>query len=463
MNQTLNLSLDLDPAVRSSAKALEILAKGREFRERYIDPSADEIDKRLLEDPHYHPEKIVAHGCEYGFFSLPVPGFLGGGDARIFETAVLVEELCAGCAGIANIFGAHYLGISPILMSLDMNLYDRFLYEIVRGEKQCRPVIFSAAVTEPMAGTDVEDGEFLPTARLTASAKRVEGGFVLNGSKVFISNGSVADYNVIICAIDKSRPVETWSAFVVPADSTGFKVGRVELKMGQRACHAAELVFEDCFVPACNQVGVEGRAMEATDLILAASRAPVGAIATGIARGAFEKTITFCRARRSGGGRLIDRQWVQMALADMASRIQLSRKAYLDAADLFDSFVIEPLLGSTKLLQPLLKAFTPLRRTSAGLKMTSRAALKRRASDFATSKIDQVMVGRSLGLSSLAKFSCSDNAIKVCLKAIEVLGHEGAEERCRVEKYLRDAKLTQIYEGTNQLNRYETFKKLLGS
>lgn len=443
-------------AVKGDKKALEIIHLAREFRRRYIDPVAGEMDRRLLLDPHYHPEEIVKRGCEYRFLTLPVPSFAGGGHGNVLHISLLMEELCAGCAGIANIFGAHYLGLSGILMSFDLGIYDRFIGELVEEERRGNPVLFSAAVTEPMAGTDVEEAEFLPGAKLITTARRVPGGYLLTGRKVFISNGSSAKYNLVICAVDKKRPLETWSGFVVPAGTKGFSVGRVELKMGQRACHAAELVFEDCFVPLENRVGAEGKGMEMTEVVLAASRAPVGAIATGIARGAYERVLQYCKEKD-----LLKKQWVQFALAEIHSGIISQRNHYINSAILFNELIYSRMARGRRFFEPALTLIYNLLRTKLGRKITATENFKNKTSAFLEKRIDRALTSLSLGYSSMAKFLCSDIAVKASLKAMEIMGNEGIEERNGVEKCLRDAKLTQIYEGTNQLNRYEVYKRLV--
>src|SRR5512137_2578969 len=133
--------------VAQDARAGLVLERGREFRRRYVDPVAAEVDRRMLLDPHYHPEELVRRGCEYGFLSLPIPAFLGGGGGLSLHSAVLLEELCAGCAGLANIFGAHYLGISGLLLSFDLNLFDRFLRQVPAAERRGEPLLFAAAIT----------------------------------------------------------------------------------------------------------------------------------------------------------------------------------------------------------------------------------------------------------------------------------------------------------------------------
>lgn len=440
----------------SKKRIEEIIERARDFNKNVSEKVSLEIDRRTLTDPHYFDWEVVKRGCEYGFLSFPIPRFMGGGGATVTEVAVLLEELSYGCAGIANIFGAHYLGLSGILMSFDLSIYDRFLREVVEGERKGVPVLFSAAVTEPTAGTDVENRELLLKAKLVTEARRVEGGFLLNGRKVFISNGSVAKYHVVICAVDRNSPLETWSGFIVPANSKGFSVGRVERKMGQRACHAGELIFEDCFVPEENNIGVVGKAMDMTEIVLAASRPPVAAIATGIARKAYDLALNY--AREKG---LMKNEKVQMKLAEMRAKIEMARAIYLKAGNIFDEFVYGKVAKELPLMEPFLKILNPLRRTSQFLKITSSRRWKGLTVRILERRIDREWVSVSLGFSSLAKFSASDIAVDVCLSALEIMGIDGIFWENEVEKCLRDAKLTQIYEGTNQLNRYEVFKNLV--
>lgn len=449
------------PYIQKDELALSVIEKGRRFKEKFIIPNAYELDKKLLLNPQYHPEEIVKGGCDFRFFSLPIPKFMGGLGCGALHASLLLEELCSGCAGIGIIFGAHCLGVSGVLVSGDLYAYGKFLSKVVEGEKLGRPILFSAAITEPTAGTDVEDRELLQKAKLVLSAKRVEKGYLLNGRKVFISNGSVADYHLVVCAIDKDRPLESFSGFVVPRDAPGFSIGRVELKMGQRASHAAELVFEDCFLPAENRVGTEGDWMLAVELLLSASRGPVGAVATGIARGAYERAFEFALNKKGKSGRLIEKQWVKLMLADMHAMIRKARETYINASHFFDRFILNNMMKGV----PQSKLLGGLIKSRPFLKISRRDFFKNRWYKFIKKKkrIDEKTLYTSLGISSFAKFSCSDIAVKVCLMAMKILGSEGAEERNLVEKYMRDAKLTQIYEGTNQLNRLTVFKTLICS
>ena len=193
----------------------------------------------------------------------------------------------------------------------------------------------ACAITEPEAGTDVEDPDLLRRARITSHARRVPGGFRLSGTKRFISNGSVARWITLLMPTDPRRPAESWTCFLLDTRSEGFAVSRVEHKMGQRACPAAELTFDEVFVPAERIVSREGDGAAATTIVLACSRPPVAAIATGIARGAYERVLAWLEEDRAARG-LLQRQHVQLALAGMEEEIHLARQAYMDAATELD-------------------------------------------------------------------------------------------------------------------------------
>ena len=288
-------------------------------------------------------------------------------------------------------------------------------------------------------------------------AKPVNGGYRLNGRKVFISNGSVAEYVVVIAPLDRARPVETQSSFLVKRGDPGFSVGRVEEKMGMKACPAAELVFEDCHIPRSNLIGLEGAAVRFTEIVLGASRGPVGAIATGTARGALERAVAFARGKRSGGRRLIDHQWVQLKLAEMARKVHVARQAYLDAAMTFDTRSIPKLMGT--LTSRLLLEGIPssVRRKPIVSRLLHSDLAKRQTLAMVDKVIDEEDLRQVQQLASIAKVSGSDVAVDVAYEALQIVGLEGSLQHYELEKIYRDAKLTQIYEGTNELNRHNIF------
>ena len=432
-------------------------AKAREYGRVFVRPKALEIDRKCRQDPRYFDWDLVRESTRFGLLSMALPKALDGGGQFSTALAIVMEELCACCSGVANIFGASNLGISSILLGMDFYHYDRVLTDLARSEKRGEPVLFAAALTEPLAGTDTEDRELLATARLMTDAKPVAGGYRMNGRKVFISNGSVAKYVAVVAPLDRSRAVETQSSFLLRSATPGFSVGRVEEKMGMKACPAAELVFEDCFIPGEDLIGAEGSGVDGIETVLGASRGPVGAIATGIARGALERVVAFAREKRCGGRRLIDQQWVQLRLADMARKIHLSRQAYLDSCMYFDFYGLPKLMTtrSSRVIMDLLPACV---RKSAFVSTALRSQRSRQRTDELMRKlIDQDDLRRIQQYSSLAKVSGSDVAVEVAFEALQIGGIESSFHVNELEKIYRDAKLTQIYEGTNQLNRRNQF------
>ncbi len=424
-----------------------------EYNRRVALPRALELDQRMEREPEYFDWVIMREACRYRIFSLAIPESLGGmaGKYMVTGMALAVEELCSACGGIGLALAAHSLGVSPLVASGAMAHWETVLREIVEEEKKGNPVVMAYAITEPSAGTDVEEPEFLQVAKIGMEAKKVNGGYLLNGRKCFISGGSEAKYFTVTAATDRRRPLETWTTFLVEREMPGFSTPRVELKMGQRACHAAELNFEDVFVPQSHVLGFEGDGMaNGILIIMAASRGPVGAIATGIARGAYQHFLSWTKTVR-GGKRPIDQERIQMALADMQALIQESRGLYLahslcgDA--LFRRAFTHPLFKSAFLLPRKLRtsrAYSAFLNSYYGKSMVN--AIFRRF-------IRDEDITDMLSKASLAKFTCADNSMELISRALELMGVNDSPERLWVEKCYRDAKLTQIYEGTNQLNR----------
>ena len=431
--------------------------KTREFADLHLRPVALELDRRTDEDPSYFDWDLVRAGAKHGMLDFLLPSQVGGGGCLIAECAIVMEELCAACPGLALIFGAHGLGISPLL--LDGPLHWDVMGELAESTRTGDPLLMACALTEPDAGTDVEDVELMARARICSHARRVPGGYSLSGTKRFISNGGVARWLTVLMPVDPRRPAETWTCFLVDAQSKGFSVARNEHKMGQRACPASELVFDEVFVPDERVVGRVGDGAGATLIVLAASRPPVGAIATGIARGAYERLLGWLRSDPDAKG-LLERQTVQLQLASMAERIHLARQAYMDAAVEMDLGTLgrasgHPLMRSLELVPTAVHRQRAVRRAvTAPRSRDALAALLNRM-------LDDSGVTRSLGLSSLAKARGGDTAMSVTNDALEIAGLTDAPVRAELEKLWRDAKLCQIYEGTNQLNRIEVYKSLV--
>ncbi|MEW5945254.1 MAG: acyl-CoA dehydrogenase family protein, partial [bacterium] len=425
--------------------------------ERHVAPRALELDRRIETDHTFFPWDIVKAALPHGFLSLIIPKPFGGQGYLTAHMSVFIEELCSFCPGVANIFGAHALGLAPILVAPDVRHYEKHMRAVADAEKRGEPLLFALAITEPGAGSDIEDADFIRTARLVTTARKVPGGYVLNGRKVFISNGNVARYVWVGAVLDRERPLETGVALVVPAGAEGFSVGAVEKKMGQRACPAAELVFEDVFVPEENRVGEEGEGERLTALVLGASRAPVAAVAAGIARGALERLLAFLSGKKARGRYLFEEQWVQLALADMTAKIQAARQLCLDAA-MYCDFAGMPALMRRPEMRVLNACPRPLVKSAPFRRLFASGRAYRTFRDLARRHVTAEGAALVAAYSSIAKFAASDLAVEVCLKAMDVMGPEGPAREWGVEKAFRDAKLTQIYEGTNQINRLYAYK-----
>jgi butyryl-CoA dehydrogenase len=251
------------------------------------------------------------------------------------------------------------------------------------------------AITEPGAGSDAQDGRGASLYRPTTTAKKVEGGWLLNGTKIFISGGDIAQSVSVFAALE-GEGMDSWSCFLLQRGMDGFTVGRKESKMGQRASAATELIMDNVFVPDSHLVGELYQGWGINRAVLNYSRIPVGAIALGIARGAMESAVEFASSQSQGGKPLINYQEVQLAIAQMLMEVSAMRCMVWNFANTWT-----------------------LRQSRA----------------------------------SMAKTFCSDTAVKVCERAMELMGNHGILHHKRAEKAYRDARLTQIYEGTNEINR----------
>ncbi|HZE03885.1 MAG TPA: acyl-CoA dehydrogenase family protein, partial [Solirubrobacteraceae bacterium] len=203
---------------------LQLRARG--FADAHLRAAALEVDARAGEDPSYFDWRLVRAGGAEGMLDLLVPKQAGGAGGLAVEMSIVMEELCAACPGIANVFGAHALGIAPLL--IDGPAHWDVLREIARAGRGDEPKLMACALTEPDAGTDVEDVDLMERARIASRAQRVPGGYSLSGVKRFISNGSVARWLTVLMPVDPRRPAATWTCFLVDAESDGFSVGRVE-------------------------------------------------------------------------------------------------------------------------------------------------------------------------------------------------------------------------------------------
>ncbi|MFC1967695.1 acyl-CoA dehydrogenase [Chloroflexota bacterium] len=362
----------------------------RDFAEKELEPIAAEIDETSR-----YPEESIKKMAELGLMGIPFPEEYGGGGGGALGFVIAIEEISRVCAATGVIYLVNSgLAGQPLYMFSNEEQRRRFVVPVARGEK-----ISCFGLTEHGAGSD-------PAAMETTYAE-AEGGFVLNGSKIFITNGNEADLCVAFATRDKSLRYKGISAFVVEKGMPGFSVGKLEHKLGIRASSTAELIFQDCFVPRENLLGKEGEGFKKALESIDESRVSVAAQALGISQGAFDKALAYAKERRQFGKPIIEQQAIQWMLADMATRIDAARLLTYRAAWLRDNH------------QPFIKE------------------------------------------ASMAKLFASEASSFVTNKAIQIYGGYGYVKDYPVERYFRDARITEIYEGTSEIQRMTIARHLM--
>ena len=354
----------------------------RDFAESEVKPIAGEVD-----ETEKFPRGTVDKMARYGFLGIPFPKELGGQGCDTLTYAICVEELSRVCATTGVIVSAHTsLGAEPIRKYGTNEQKQKYLAPLARGDK-----LGAFGLTEPGAGTDASGQQ--------TKAVLDGGHYILNGTKIFITNGGEADTYVIFAMTDKSQGNKGISAFIVEKDFPGFSIGKKELKMGIRGSATTELVFENCMVPAENLLGAVGKGFGIAMGTLDGGRIGIAAQALGLAKGALEETITYVKERKQFGKPLARLQNTQFTLADMAARIEAARLLTYRAACAQD----------------------------AGLPYTVEAAT--------------------------AKLIASETASWVTNRAVQMHGGYGYMREYNVERMMRDAKITEIYEGTSEVQK----------
>jgi len=342
-----------------------------------------------LDEEEEFPWAIMKDLADTDMFGVFVPEEYGGVGGGCFELCLVMEELSRVCSAVAVSYAASALGSLTLLEYGTEAQKQKYLLDIASGKR-----LAAFALTEATAGSDA--------GAIKTTASREKGGYVLNGTKQFITNGGEAEIYTVIALTSKGRGARGASAFLVEKDTPGFSFGRKEKKMGIRASATRELVFEDCRVPEENIIGKEGMGFIMTMRLLDRSRPAIGAQAVGLAQGALEAAVDYARQRIQFGHPIISLQAVQHMLADMAIQVEAARSLVYAAARTIDS-------GA--------KNFTEE--------------------------------------SAMSKVFASDTAMKVTTDAVQIFGGVGYMRDYPIEKMMRDAKITQIYEGTNQVLRNE--------
>ena len=323
-------------------EAKEVIALARQFNDEVVRPNALQLDRKVQENPDYLPRDIVEKANEWGLYTMWIPRIFGGRGYSLATFSFFIEEIASACTAISNLIGTHYLGVGTLISTWNARIIKKVLNEVVQGEKTGKPCLISLALTEPDAGTDAEEIALMDKGTITCHAKRVDGGYLINGTKVFISNAHISTWHMLFSYADLSKPSESLVMLAVKNGMEGFSSGRIERKMGQKGCPAGELIFNNCFVPdeyVCIDPDQSKKlkrtpgqsTMQIIDYIFGASRAGVCAFGTGVARGAYELALDFASKTQVEGKLLINHEWAQSMLTKMYKNVQISRLAYVES------------------------------------------------------------------------------------------------------------------------------------
>jgi alkylation response protein AidB-like acyl-CoA dehydrogenase len=369
---------------------LQVREMARKFADEVVAPRARELD-----ETESFPDDLVKQMAELGFLGLPYPEKYGGAGLDTLAYAIAVEEIARACGSTAITLAAHVsLGCGPVYGAGSEEQKMHFLVPMAKGE-----AIGAFGLTEPNAGSDA--------AGTQTRAEKVTGGWKVNGSKIYITNGSVAKYITFTARTDASKGTKGISAFILDTATPGYSVGKREKKMGLRGSDTVEVVFQDVFVPDANLIGEPTGGFKEFMNTLTGGRISIGALALGLAQGSYEHSLRYAKERKQFGKPIAEFQAVQFMLADMAMRIEASRLLVYHAAALKDA------------RRPFSKE------------------------------------------ASMAKLFASETGNWVTDKAIQIHGGMGYCRDVPVERMHRDAKLMEIGEGTSEIQRLVIAREIL--
>jgi butyryl-CoA dehydrogenase len=351
----------------------------REFAEKEVKPIAAEIDR----DQKY-PAATVERMKELDLFGLSIPEEYGGSGGDTVSYALACEELARVCASHSAILSVHITGIKSILLFGTEAQKKKYIPDMASGKK-----VACFCLTEPGAGTDA--------AAQQSRGVRQGDNFILNGSKVFITNGAVGGTYCLYVMTQPEKKLKGITGFIVDRDTPGFSIGQHEDKMGIRGSVTCEISYKDMVIPVENMIGVEGDGFKYAMKVLDSGRIGMAAQAVGIAQGALDAAVTYIKERQQFGKPIAANQGIQWMIADMALQIEAARLLTYRAASMNDQ----------------------------GLRVSKEAAL--------------------------AKLAAATTAMDVTVKAVQLHGGIGYTKTFPVERFMRDAKITEIYEGTNEV------------
>ncbi|MFM1653763.1 acyl-CoA dehydrogenase family protein [Brevibacillus sp. B_LB10_24] len=354
-------------------------------------PMAQEID-RTEEMPKSHVRLLAEHGL----FGVNVPEVYGGSGGSSLSHLITIEEVARSCAATSVLLTTQALAIAPLLIAGTEEQKKKYVIPLAKGD-----FLGAFGITEAGAGSD--------TASISTRAIREGDFYILNGRKVFITNGGEAGVYIFVTTVDTSKKNSGITLFIVDEGTAGLSFGRKEEKMGIRGSVTREVILDNVRVHRSQMLGAEGGGFKVLMKSLNHTRPGVAAQALGIAQGAFEVAARYAKGRFQFNREIASFQGIRFMLADMATQIEAARRLVYYTAELLDS-------GSREVIQA----------------------------------------------ASMAKLFASDMAMKVTTDAVQILGGNGYMRDYPVERMMRDAKITQIYEGTNQIQRLIIAKEILG-
>ena len=354
----------------------------RTFAQEKLTPNAARWDKE-----HHFPQAELKELAALGAFGVAVPEELGGAGMDYVSLALVLEEIAAGDGGTSTVISVNNCPVCSIaMMYANDEQKERFLRPLAQGE-----MLGAFCLTEPHTGSDA--------AALRTTATREGDDYVLNGVKQFITSGKYADVAIVMAVTDKAAGKKGISAFWVPTNTPGYIVARLEEKMGQHSSDTAQILFENCRIPAANLIGADGQGYKIALSGLEGGRIGIASQSVGMARAAFEAALHYAKERETFGKVIFEHQAVQFKLADMATQIEAARQLIMHAASMKD----------------------------AGLPCLKEAAM--------------------------AKLFASEMAEKVCSDAIQIHGGYGYVTDFPVERIYRDVRVCQIYEGSSDIQK----------
>jgi alkylation response protein AidB-like acyl-CoA dehydrogenase len=380
------------PRTEASEEETMILDVVRRLVRERVEPRAAEIDATAE-----FPWDIKELFAENDLLGIPFPSEYGGLGGSFLTYVKVVEEVAKACASSSLIIAVQELGALPILIGGTDEQKRRWIPDLAAGT-----TIAAYALTEPGSGSDAA-GSMRTTARRDGDA------YVLDGSKIWITNGSVADVVTVFAVNDASKGPNGISAFVVEKGTPGFGIGKLEKKMGIRGSPTVSLTFDNCRVPVANRLGEEGEGFKIAMKVLDKSRPGIAAQALGIAQGALDYATDYTKQRVAFGKPISQQQGLQFMLADMRTEVEAARLLLYESARKCDDGAPDVTLWA-----------------------------------------------------AMAKLKCGDVAMSVTTDAVQLLGGYGYSAEYPVERMMRDAKITQIYEGTQQIQRIVIARSMVG-